>query len=179
MQLLQKNAEGAYELTDKYEDRMHQIFGAVAPKVRVLTDLTSPKRRPRVPQVVPAANLEDRRVHPPEEFKGQGLDIPVDDFAIVENMLNFNYRKTGAYGMSQDVEHYLTGEMPKHSGPVQEYMREYITTLQAFRKAYYPVPSSNRGVFRDPAHRGVDSNMMESWGLEEPVGKIRPQLTAE
>ena len=111
------------------------------------------------------------------------VDIPLhpEDFKIVNDMLKFDYRNTGAYNMARNLEDYLGEAILSHGHdePVQAYMREYIATLQEFRKAYYPMPSSNRGQFHDPAHRGENSSIMESWGLELPVEKIRPNMPIE
>ena len=46
-QIVQENPPGTFELTDEWEDRMAQIYGAQEPKVRVLTDLTGPKPKPK------------------------------------------------------------------------------------------------------------------------------------
>ncbi len=83
--------------------------------MRAVTDLTDKKPKPREKAVeVPVAAAEERK----EEFKGHGLDIPLGDYAHVQHMLNFDFRKTGAYFTAQNLEEYFNEEIPKHEEPV-------------------------------------------------------------
>ena len=42
------------------------------------------------------------------------LDIPLhpDDFQLVNDMLKFDYRNTGAYNMARNLEDYLGEDIP-------------------------------------------------------------------